>query len=1250
MGEVHEARDGASGERVAVKVLANAAHGNVERFLREAQILASITHPSIVRHLGHGRAPEGQPYLVMEWLEGEDLATRLRQRALNLSDTLEVGRAVCAGLAAAHALGVVHRDLKPSNIFLCDCDPARVKLLDFGLAKLHEDGDQSLTQTGVILGTPSYMAPEQARGERRLGPRADVFALGCILFACLTRRPPFTGSHSTAILAKILFEEAPRLADLVPGVPPALDALVARMLAKDPQARPADAAAVAAALDLVDVSLAPPASSPAVAVGTAGLAYVAVVLAGPASAADATMVGERALVVEAAPQDVADRFGARLERLVDGSTVLVFAGAYPGDMAQRAARAALALRAASTDQPVAVALGRGEVSGALPTGEAIDSASRLLPSEPGIRVDASGQALLEGRFVLRPDAAGAWLLGARSEDGSRRLLGRPSLFVGRDREVATLRALLDETIADSRARAVLVLGAAGVGKSRLRQEFLHHVDRADVEVWRADCDPLRAGSPYGLVAELLRPPMQLVEGEPIAVRQEKLLARVARHVPGDALAVACFLGELVGAHFSDADSVKLRAARQDAMLMGDQVRAAWGAWLAAEAAARPLLLVIEDVHAADQASLKLLAGSLRDLEHQPLFLLGMGRPEAREVVGSLWDRALEVLRLRELSRGSCERLVRAALGDDVAAATLAELVGRAEGNAFFLEELVRAVAEGERERIPATVLATIDARLGRLSPELRQLLRAASVFGVTFWQDGVAALLGQPAATVAPLLAELGEGEWLSPRRQSRFAGQPELIFRHALVREAAYATLTEVDRARGHRAAAAWLAHAGEPDALVLAGHSLRGDDRPQAARWLTHAAEQALAVNDFQAAIGHADQAVEHGVDAAYLGRARLVQAEARNWRAEHAEAKPLALEAAALLRHGDDSWAHAAHHSVWASCASGDYVAGGRMSDELAAELRWKTTGPLVASACASATNLVLGGRLEQANLLIDLAAPAAATLGEPLIAAWAASARGHAAGVGGRLDEARLLFAQAAEHYVAAGDERNACVVRTNVGFLCLELGDFAAGEVELAAALATATRMGIAMVVVGNKQNLALALFRQGRFDEARALLAEVIEASRAGSERRLEGASRVYLARVEEGAGRLPAARAEAEAAVALLGELPSLRAYARGVAARAALGTGAPAAALALAQAAMEEAATLGNLEEGDAYVRLAHAEALHADGQVEAARAAIGAAAELLRGRAQAMGDAATRARFLEAVAEHRQTLALEAAWGRS
>jgi eukaryotic-like serine/threonine-protein kinase len=243
MGRVYCARDLRTDTRVALKRV----DVDCARFAREARVLADLAHPAIVRHVADGKDADGAPYLVMEWLEGEDLAERLERGPLSVEDTVVLARRVAAALGAAHAHGVIHRDIKPSNVFLPDGRVDRAKVVDFGLARAPA-ASSVRTRAGAMLGTLGYMAPEQAQGDTNVGPAADVFSLGCVLYECLTGERAYDGANVVAILANLLTSKPPRPRARAPHAPRALDSLVARMLARDPAERPASGSEVMAEL------------------------------------------------------------------------------------------------------------------------------------------------------------------------------------------------------------------------------------------------------------------------------------------------------------------------------------------------------------------------------------------------------------------------------------------------------------------------------------------------------------------------------------------------------------------------------------------------------------------------------------------------------------------------------------------------------------------------------------------------------------------------------------------------------------------------------------------------------------------------------------------------------------------------------------------------------------------------------------------------------------------------------------------
>ena len=253
MGIVFQATHVRLGQRFAIKML----HPHmlskpeiVERFEREARAAAQLRSPNAVRVVDVDVTPDHLPYMVMEFLDGHDLAAELQTRGrFSVSDAVDCVLQACRAMAEAHALGIVHRDLKPANLFLArEGTTTVVKVLAFGISKMAaSELDVHVTSTLATMGTPLYMSPEQIRSTKSVDARADVWSLGVILFELLAGRPPFTGS-AMAVSAAIVADPPTSLRELQPGVPEALEQVMLKALAKTPDARWPDVQALAAAL------------------------------------------------------------------------------------------------------------------------------------------------------------------------------------------------------------------------------------------------------------------------------------------------------------------------------------------------------------------------------------------------------------------------------------------------------------------------------------------------------------------------------------------------------------------------------------------------------------------------------------------------------------------------------------------------------------------------------------------------------------------------------------------------------------------------------------------------------------------------------------------------------------------------------------------------------------------------------------------------------------------------------------------
>jgi eukaryotic-like serine/threonine-protein kinase len=1272
MGQVFRARDVQSGEIVAVKMLLGDLAAHIARFDQEARALAKLSHPGIVRYVAHGLTATREPYLAMEWLEGEDLATRLARGKLTLEHSLELAMRVAEALSAAHARDIIHRDLKPSNIFLVDARIDRVKVLDFGIARM-ESGTR-VTLTGTILGTLGYMAPEQAGSERAVDARADVFSLGCVLFECLTGGRTFEAEHPMALLTKLVFAEPPRLSDVLPAAPEALDALLWRMLAKDPAERPQHGRALADDLATLGSQVGTGGSMqtpPALTLDERRMISIVLVGggAGRVSSDEATLQDVQIAQMEQTLRQGAAAWGGRLEQLWDGSVVVAIGGAgLVTDHAAQAARCALWLRTRAVGRLIALATGRGDRTGKTPAAETIDRAAAMLLAgaaeamdavRDGIAIDEVTARMLDAQFDVRRTDKGYALHGEQEPtEGVRVLLGRVTPCVGRDPELRTLEQLFEECIEEPAARAAIVTAPPGAGKSRLAQEFLRSVRArgAPVAIRVGRGEPHRAGSAFGLLSQILRSACGILDGEPLDVQRARLVARVAARIDaGERARVAEFLGEIAGAPFPDDDSLPLRVARQDAQLMNEQMRTAFLDFLKAETAATPVLLALEDVHWGDRPSVQFLDIALRDLRDSPLFVLALARPEVNELFPRLWaERAIQEIPLKQLGKKASERLVHHVLGDSVEPELVDRLVRMSEGNAFYLEELIRATAEGQRGDLPDTVVTMVQSRLRALGDGARRILRAASVFGEVFWPGAVAWLLGvtQPPTGMAQRLEELINQELIFQRKQSRFPDEEEYAFRHALLREGAYTMLTDQDQVLGHRLAGEWLEQHGEQDPLALAEHFERGRQGARAGLHYLRAAEQANQGGDLTAAVAHVKRALGDEVPDELRTRCLGMLCELAYYSMDlQSDVLPHAEAVVRVAPPGSAPWSQGMLLKVVAS------LQAGKLDEFMTLIGIVSQTSPAPEAATPWATCVATGiflldllGRSRTEHQLLHELVTGVRTAGdhEPI-----ASVLFHA------ILTIRMSYAEDDPMKGLEHGETLSRISETTGQRRFVELAkNFIGMNRWCLGALAGTDRLIMDVSLSDNESGLASSyrpfvvawlLADRGDFEEARRWAGQLIEAGRARRVPLDEGRGHWARAEVLRRAGELDGADTEIQAALAILrmvSPLDTPGALATLAAVRLAQGRVAEARAAAEEGVAKYEAMAACGFFRGG-FLRLVHAECLEMAGDHEAAKIAIAGARARLFVIAAKIGDPEYRKSFFEGVPENRRTLELARQW---
>lgn len=1280
MGEVYSARDVVSHMQVCVKLLRTDEDREGERFAQEAKILSVLQHPGIVRYLAHGTVG-GDRYLVMEWLEGEDLAHRIEREPLTVADTVLLLKQAAEALAYAHAHEVIHRDIKPHNLFLLESKISQLKLLDFGIARLVSAG-RRLTRTGNLVGTPGYLAPETIDGSGTVDGRADVFSLGCVAHECLTGKPTFRGHEPGVLLAKLMLEDPPHLSELVSDVPRAVGDLIARMLSKNPERRPTAAQilrTLSALGDLSDghVDSAGQFQESQLTVGEQRVSCIVMAHTvarapgevTPPPAARANIVTP-VLSSAGSPNTLAElearlalRFSAKSYLLPGGKMVVTLPeGTVASDQAVLAARSALLVHQHLPDCAVVVALGIARLSRRSAMGSVIDEAAQLLRGTPPgrVRLDDGLPPLLGGRFDLSREDGGVFLLGQHeTQELKRTPLGRPATFLGRGQELSFLAGLLTDSALEKQASAVLVSGPAGIGKSRLLQEFMAWLRARPeaVTVLIAAGDSLAAGAPFALLGRAVRRLAGITETDTADDRKRKLVECVGRNLPASARAgVTAFIGEIAGVSFPETDHESLRGARQNPVLMADATRRAFEGWMRAECAVNPVLVVLDDLQWGDAGTVGLLDGAIRCLRDEPFMVLALARPDLSTVFPNLWsERQVHVIQLPPLSRRASERLVREALVDPMADDVVAQIVARGDGNPFFLEELVRAARAGRSGEVPEPILGIVQARLEAEGPEVRRVLRAAAVFGGTFSRDGVAALLGGERATVGEALERLTDRELVNQASTALASdGSPAFTFAHALIREAAYTMLTDEDRQLGHRLAAKWLLEHSAPEPVVLAEHFRRGGDPRGAAFWYRRAAEQALKANDLDGAIGRAGLglvalAAETGPTQAgeVHGALLLLQAEAYRWRGELSRAESAGTSALTLLAPGSPMWFRAAGQTIVALGSQGKSQELGALIAKIrAVEPQLEARDAFLVCLSEGAHHLIAAGHLASADALLEEAARLASFFSDIEPQAWGLVRRARAARAAARGETMRCLeeLETAWALFEQAGDHRNACAVRSAIGAVYAELGDSVRAVELLREVVTTADRLGLPEIAAIGRRELSRVLGWRGESVEAERQARQAVAVLGVRGESREQAVATSYLAELMLATGRFDDAAAQAEKAASALKTAPAERALALAILARARLGKGKLQEAAVVAYEAYYGALeTLGTMGECETVVRLAYAECLLAARDIEAARKILARARERLLERANALGPRGNRQAFCANVPHNAELLQL-------
>lgn len=836
-----------------------------ERFSRESRLVSRVQSEHVVAFIARGEDLD-RPWMALQWLEGQDLAKLMAKERIAPHFAVEIARQAALGLASLHRAGIIHRDLKPSNFFVHTPSvwpkDLHVTLIDLGVARAPSEED--ITLDGVRVGTPSYMSPEQARGEERLAAQSDLYSLAVVLYEMLSGRKPFIGHDPFAILARIVLEDPMPLEAIAPELSQEIFAFVAKGMARDPFARFESAMAMAEALGrMTDVPQRPSMPGHDSTERTAQLRVPTpdvslerrVVTTVVADLRDCPVANDAAQEF----QRVHQQHSGVVQKVLGRRAIALFgASRTAGDESMRAARAALSFVNLHPQARVAIVTARTLARGGSASLDSLERFSTELTRAQGIiALDEESARALHTHFVIEGPPGAQVLRGERAgyTAVSARLLGRDVAFVGRDREIAQLEEALGSSAKAKANGCCLLLGPAGIGKSRLRVEFLKHLElkgtRFSQLVLR--CDPMLKEVPFGVLGRALRH-KAMIEPDDLASVRHAALLRWARSLGVESemeslAALTGFDSEIPG------NAMESEARRETMNLAVAKVFSALGAQHFGR-----LVLQVEDLHWLDDATLEAVRWALESPSDAQLFVLALGRAEVLTQWPQLWAASLlKTIVLQPLMQSETEQLVLAAVSGELSAERKTAIVERSMGNPLFVEELVRLAQSQQDNELPLAIQAAFQGRLDCLPLTVKRGAIVASVLGPAVWPDALSAM--QPELDAQAVLAALTHNEILVHRQRARLGRRGEFVWRHALLRETAYAMLSPEELQSFHGLAADWLERAGERDSAVLAEHFAKAKQYVRAATLYFAAARAALREGANEATLAHCTRALALG-----------------------------------------------------------------------------------------------------------------------------------------------------------------------------------------------------------------------------------------------------------------------------------------------------------------------------------------------------------------------------------------------------
>ena len=948
---------------VAIKVMRQSAIGDQQaatRFQREARLVARLEHPHLLPIYDFD-CLHNPPYLVMRYLESGTLRDVLQQALIPLAEANFLLQQIGKALDYAHRQGVVHRDIKPSNIMLDQ--EGNAFLSDFGIARLlkeAETNNSGLTRTGAIIGTPNYISPEQITSQDDVDHRADIYALGVMLFQMLTGVLPFNHKTSAHILVAHMHDPVPYATDFNKTLPTMIDEIIFKAMAKSPTDRYQGILPLLDDLSQVTQQLR---SKQPRTVQTAVLhtiqssqqkrtenqAYEQKLMAQftakrkpthPANKSTKTpplVTGQHKQMtalyanlaeyisyieetdIESAQESIPQLWQALEKAIVehngivrqqtnDDLVAIWGVQATKENDPEQAILAALAMQTQLRDF-----LGKTEEA-EIPMQIGIDTGSVLVtwdkqaykfhihgyPITLSRRLERGtpiGQILVShhtyrhvrGLFDFEPadplrlhtskESLATYLV--KGHKGSRLfhvktrgIEGVETRMIGRKIELNQLREAFYATVEEQETQVITIVSEPGLGKSRLLYEFYNWIDLGEIPVhWlRGWATPTTSQNPQALLRTIFTQRFNILDNDTPAEMAQKLEAGISRLIQATQTPyqpeMAHLIGYLIGFDFSH--KLSTETATLDREALETKAIAAFEQFIVTVSRQEhPIVMAIEDIHWADDNSLDILNHLTQQHQNVPLLVIYLTRPNLYHRRPH-WGKGQQFhlrLDLRPLSRRQSRQLAREILKEANAVPTALRdlLVEHAEGNPFFMEEIVKVliddrviVKEGPRwqvildrlsgVRIPATLTGLMQTRLDSLFPIEQLILKRASVIGPIFWQSTVQELetADTRSVDVAAVLGTLCQRELIYVREESIFKGTNEYVFRSVMLRDVVYESLPSKKQQQYHALVALWLIdQSGErvgEQAKLISQHLISAKQEKDAILFLEEEAQQAV------------------------------------------------------------------------------------------------------------------------------------------------------------------------------------------------------------------------------------------------------------------------------------------------------------------------------------------------------------------------------------------------------------------------